>query len=71
MNSGLVEPNHGAMTDVNIWDRVLSEQEQADWMFCKTETSGGNVVSWGSAQLNITGLITGLVTRAIRTSQTS
>ena len=62
MNSVWVEPYHGAMTDVNIWDRVLSEQEQSDWMFCKTET-GGNVVSWGSAQLNITGLNTGLINR--------
>ena len=50
------------MTDVNIWDRILSEQDQSDWMFCKTET-GGNVVSWESAQLNITGLNTDLVNR--------
>ena len=56
------KPHHGAMTDVNIWDRILSEQEQSDWMFCKTET-GGNVVSWESAQLNITGLNTDLVNR--------
>ena len=62
MNSHWVEPHHGATTDVNIWDRILPEQDQSDWMFCKTET-GGNVVSWGSAQLNITGLNTGLVTR--------
>ena len=62
MNSDLVEPHHGAMTDVNIWDRILPEQEQSDWMFCKTET-GGNVVSWESAQLNITGLNTDLVNR--------
>ena len=47
---------------MNIWDRILPEQEQSDWMFCKTET-GGNVVSWESAQLNITGLNTGLVNR--------
>ena len=31
-------------------------------MFCKTET-GGNVVSWESAQLNITGLNTDFVNR--------
>ena len=62
MNSPRVEPHHGALTDVNIWDRILPEQEQSDWMFCKTET-GGNVVSWESAQLNITGLNTDLVNR--------
>ena len=62
MNSPWLEPHHGAMTDVNIWDRILPEQEQSDWMFCKTET-GGNVVSWESAQLNITGLNTDFVNR--------
>ena len=62
MNSYHVEPHHGALTDVNIWDRILPEQEQSDWMFCKTET-GGNVVSWESAQLNITGLNTDLISR--------
>ena len=31
-------------------------------MFCRTET-GGNVVSWQSAQLNITGLDTDLIDR--------
>ena len=62
MNSARLTPHHGALTDVNIWDRVLPSQAQSDWMFCQTET-GGNVVSWGSAQLNITGLNTGLVNR--------
>ena len=47
---------------MNIWDRILPEQDQSDWMFCKTET-GGNVVSWESAQLNITGLNTDFVNR--------
>ena len=62
MNSPWLEPHHGAMTDVNIWDRILPEQEQSDWMFCKTET-GGNVVSWESAQLNLIELKTDLITR--------
>ena len=62
MNSQYGTSHHGAMTDVNIWDRILSEQDQSDWMFCKTET-GGNVVSWESAQLNITGLNTDLINR--------
>ena len=63
MNAAPMETSHhGAFTDVNIWDRILSEQEQSDWMFCKTET-GGNVVSWESAQLNITGLNTDFLNR--------
>ena len=57
-----MNPHHGALTDVNIWDRILPEKDQSDWMFCKTDTEG-NVVSWESAQLNITGLNTDLVTR--------
>ena len=56
-------PHHGALTDFNIWDRILTEQEESDWMFCKTETGGGNVISWQSAQLNITGLDTDLIDR--------
>ena len=62
MNSVEVVPYHGAMTDVNIWDRILSEQEVSDWMFCKTE-AGGNVISWETAQLSITGLNTELINR--------
>ena len=62
MNSHWGGPHHGSMTDVNIWDRILSENELSDWMFCIAET-GGNVVSWESAQLNITGLNTHFVKR--------
>ena len=62
MNSHWGGPHHGSMTDVNIWDRILSENELSDWMFCIAET-GGNVVSWESAQLNITGLNTDLINR--------
>ena len=38
-------------------------------MFCKTET-GGNVVSWESAEHNITGLNTGLNTGLINREET-
>ena len=62
MNSPRVDPHHGAVTDVNIWDRILSEQEVSDWMFCKTET-GGNVISWETAQLNVLQLKTDLIDR--------
>ena len=63
MNAPTGTSHHGAMTDVNIWDRILSEPEQSDWMFCKTGTDGGNVISWETAQLNITGLNTELINR--------
>ena len=63
MNSPWGTSHHGAMTDLNIWDRILTEQEQSDWMFCKTEAGAGNLVSWQSAHLNITGLFTDLIER--------
>ena len=47
-----VEPNHGALTDVNIWSRVFSGQEMADWTICKSDLVG-DVLSWEEAELNI------------------
>ena len=29
------QPNHGAITDVNIWSRRLSPRELKDWAFCE------------------------------------
>ena len=55
-------PSHGALTDVNLWDSVLTDQEISDWMTCETETSG-NVVSWDTAELIITDLISTEVER--------
>ena len=47
-------PHHGALTDVNIWSRVLDQQEQHDWMWCRSELAG-DLISWENSQLNITG----------------
>ena len=47
-------PHHGALTDVNIWSRVLDQQELEDWMWCRSEQAG-DLISWENSQLNITG----------------
>ena len=52
------ERNHsfpGAVTDIHLWSRVLSESEVRAWADCGSE-SGGDLLDWSSAQLNITGL---------------
>ena len=45
-------PAHGAITDVNIWSRELTDQEMLDWALCKKEVAP-DVLSWSEAQLKI------------------
>lgn len=46
----------GKMTDVNIWDYVLSTGDVRDQMSCgKNNTVAGNVFSWGSTKLSLYG----------------
>ena len=48
-------PNHGEMTDVNVWSRILTLDEIRRWESCEEETSMvGDVVSWDTAILNLT-----------------
>ena len=49
-------PMHGAMTDVNVFSRILSEEEVGDWARCGGEP--GDILDWRTAQLNITNLHT-------------
>ena len=57
-------PLHGAVTDLNLWDRGLSDQEISDWMTCQAEAgSGGNIVSWETAELTVRDLQLGHVER--------
>lgn len=49
-------PSHGAITDIHIWGRVLSDQETEDWALCKTAELEGEVSAWGTAELRIVGL---------------
>lgn len=46
----------GKMTDVNVWDYVLSTAEIRAQMSCgSNSTVAGNVFSWGSTKLNLYG----------------
>ena len=48
-------PNHGEMTDVNVWRRILTLDEMRQWESCQSEPSMvGDVVRWDTASLNLT-----------------
>lgn len=46
---------HGAMTEVEVWGRVLTGAQLEDWRECATSTPG-DVVHWGAAVLETQGL---------------
>ena len=56
----MISPMTGAFTDVNVWDRMLSEEEEDDWMNCRFQNfeKEGNVISWhnSSKHVKLTGL---------------
>lgn len=45
----------GYMTDVNVWDHVLTVEEIQEQMLCSNEKVKGNVLSWGITQLSLYG----------------
>lgn len=45
----------GYMTDVNVWDYVLTADEIGEQMLCSNEKVKGNVMSWGITQLSLYG----------------
>ena len=45
----------GAMTDVNIWNRSLSQSEVEQWSRCELG-AGGNLLDWNTAQWKAVGL---------------
>ena len=55
-HSDTVYPMHGAVTDVNVFSRILSEEEVGDWARCGGQS--GDILDWRTAQLNITKLET-------------
>ena len=42
--------SHAAITDVNVWRRILSVQEIKEWQYCRTEPEG-KVINWDTADL--------------------
>ncbi|KAL0158287.1 hypothetical protein M9458_046363, partial [Cirrhinus mrigala] len=45
----------GYMTDVNVWDYVLTAAEIKEQMLCDNGKVKGNVLSWGITQLSLYG----------------
>ena len=41
-------PMYGAFTDINVWDRMLTSDEQDNWMNCLFEKfeQDGNIIGW-------------------------
>ena len=58
-------PSHGAITDVNIWGRLLSDQQTLDWALCRTAELEGDVTAWRTAELKIAGLFSSEVERNV------
>lgn len=49
----------GKMTDVNVWDYVLTTADIRDQMSCESNsTAVGNVLSWGTTKLSLYGGVT-------------
>ena len=46
-------PMHGKVTDVNVWSRVLTDDEIHHWEECKS-SQGGDIVNWQTAKFNLT-----------------
>ena len=48
-------PNHGEMTDVQVWSRTLTLEQIRQWESCEADTSlVGDVVNWDTARFNLT-----------------
>ena len=48
-NGGLTR---GAVTDVNLWKRILTAEEIRDWQFCRTKP-GEISINWDTAELHV------------------
>ena len=58
----LNNPFHGALSDLNVWSRALTEAELAGWARCELGQPG-DLLDWRMAELNMTGLNTASVDR--------
>ena len=45
-------PMYGAVTDINVWDTILPDEELEEWKNCSRQ-KGGNVYSWHKSSKNI------------------
>ena len=49
-------PFHGAVSDVNVWSRLLSEEEILAWSLCQRDIPG-HVLSWSEVMLDISPML--------------
>ena len=50
-------PLHGAVTDLAVWDRILTTTEMTAWARCEKGGPGsGNVVSWDQVELRLSNI---------------
>ena len=52
---GFLYPMFGAVSDVQVWDKVLSDDSLVQWASCQRQIEG-NVLSWSRAVLQVTAL---------------
>ena len=45
-------PMYGSMTDIHVWDTMLSEEESENWMKCSIHLEG-NVFSWQNSSQHV------------------
>ena len=50
-------PHHGAVSDLQVWSRLLDDDEVLQWLQCRSGLVG-DFLSWETLQINITGLYT-------------
>ena len=51
---GFPRPLHGAVSDLQVWSRLLEEEELLQWLHCRSDLLG-NFLTWESLHLNTTG----------------
>ena len=55
-NPYLDSPVHGEITDVNIWNRILTENEVDGWLKCEDGVQAGKMLDWATAKLIVSDL---------------
>ena len=49
-----VYPMYGAVTDLQVWDKVRDEKEIQSWSECR-DNVGGNIINWSDLTMKIIG----------------
>ena len=58
-NDEMNSPFYGSMSDINVWNRMLTDDESSGWMNCKLSIDDGKIFRWKNltaSSLNLTGV---------------